>query len=94
MNRSIQTHELKSWPNFFEAIVAGKKRHDLRRADDRIFNVGDILVLREFDPKKDVYTERVVRAEVTYITSDEDPCALSRQALDSRFCILSIKVLE
>lgn len=88
--RGSVTHELKCWPALFCAIARGEKRHDLRRATDRDFHVGDCLDLREFDPERGVYTGRVQRVAVTYITSAELPCALSEQALDPEFCILSI----
>lgn len=83
-------HDLKCWPQFFDAIETGRKRHDLRRAHDRDFRVGDRLRLREFDPQTQRYTGREQIVEVTYITSTEQPCALSENALNSDFCILSI----
>lgn len=87
-------HELKSWPAFFDAIAAGAKRHDLRRADDRTFRVGDRLRLREFDPQLGQYTGREQVVEVTYITSAPAPCALSGEALHKDFCILSIALAD
>jgi len=83
-------HTVKSWPKFFELIRTGKKTHDLRRADDRDFRIGDTLRLQEFDPKTNMYTGREIIAKITYITSAEDPCALSDAALHPDFCILSI----
>jgi hypothetical protein len=83
-------HELKCWPQFFDAIAKGKKRHDLRRAHERDFHVGDRLWLREFDPGPERYTGREQIVEVTYITSAEQPCALFKGALNPEFCILSI----
>jgi Domain of unknown function (DUF3850) len=83
-------HELKCWPQFFDAIAKGKKRHDLRRAYDRDIRAGDRLRLREFDPGPKRYTGREQIVEVTYITSAEQPCALSERALNPDFCILSI----
>jgi Domain of unknown function (DUF3850) len=88
--RPAVIHELKCWPKFFAAIARGEKRHDLRRATDRDFRVGDRLLLREFDPDLGAYTGRTQRATITYITSAEMPCALSEQALNPEFCILSI----
>ena len=88
--RACITHELKCWPKFFTAIAQGDKRHDLRRATDRDFQVGDRLFLREFDPALDAYTGRTQHVVVTYVTSAEMPCALSEQALHPEFCILSI----
>lgn len=84
-------HELKCWPEFFEPISEDRKTHDLRRAGDRNFQIGDLLRLREFDPRTQAYTGREQLVEVTYITSAQVPCALSNGALDPGYCILSIK---
>jgi hypothetical protein len=86
----MSTHRVKCWPEFFAAILAGEKRHDLRRADDRKFKVGDTLILQEFDRREGRYTGREARAQITYITSADAPCALSSGALHPDFCILSI----
>jgi hypothetical protein len=92
--KSQAEHRLKCWPKFFEAILAGEKTHDLRRADDRKFQVGDLLRLQEFDPETSRYSGRELSVQVTYITSGELPCALSRDALHPDFCILSIKKIK
>lgn len=88
-----KTHQLKCWPEFFQAILEGKKRHDLRRADDRCFEEGDYLELQEFDPKSATYTGRKQTVEITFITSSDMPCALSHEALGKDHCILSIRPL-
>jgi len=71
----MMTHELKVWPEYFEAIVDGSKTFEVRR-DDRGFQVGDTLVLREWDPNvkeagvdwyAPAYTGRELKREVTYI---------------------------
>jgi hypothetical protein len=90
---AVSTHNLKCWPEFFQAILEGRKTHDLRRSDDRVFGVGDRLRLQEFDPKAERYTGREFEVEITYMTSSDVPCALSGKALDPRFCILSIRKL-
>ncbi|MEV0669375.1 DUF3850 domain-containing protein [Mycobacterium sp. NPDC050441] len=87
-----QTHSLKSWPQFFHAIVAGDRTHELRR-NDRNFRVGDLLVLAEFDPLVEEYTGATCTAEVTSITSSDIECAVSKEALHPDFCILSVKVI-
>ena len=87
------THVLKCWPEFFQAILDGKKTHDLRRSDDRLFRVYDLIRLREFDPRTESFSGREQLVEITYITSADIPCALSQQALNADFCILSIKKL-
>jgi hypothetical protein len=92
--RSPITHELKCWPEFFDAIATGRKRHDLRRASDRDFRVNDRLHLREFNPVNSDYTGRSLFVQVTYVTSADLPCALSEEALNSDFCILSIGIAD
>ena len=49
--RPRKRHELKCWPEFFQPTLNAHKRFELRR-DDRPegFQVGDELLLREWDP--------------------------------------------
>jgi hypothetical protein len=89
----IKEIELKSWPKFFQPIINQTRTHELRR-NDRNFKVGDQLILREYDPDESKYTGRRCKAEVTSITSSEESCAVSREALHPEFCILSINVLS
>ena len=42
-------HILKTWPNAWHAVRDGKKMFEWRK-DDRGFEVGDVLVLRQWDP--------------------------------------------
>ena len=56
----------KVWPGYFDDIVSGKKKYELRIAD---FDVeeGDILVLEEWDPQTKEYTGRKTEKKVTYV---------------------------
>lgn len=56
----------KTWPEYFEAIVSGKKKYELRLND---FDVqeGDTLLLEEWDPATKEYTGRKVEKKVTYV---------------------------
>ncbi len=56
----------KVWPEWFEAILAGKKKYELRLNDFEV-NEGDILLLEEWDPKTQSYTGRTINKKVTYV---------------------------
>ncbi|PJE72767.1 MAG: RNA-binding protein [Candidatus Tagabacteria bacterium CG10_big_fil_rev_8_21_14_0_10_40_13] len=56
----------KIWPKYFELVKSGKKKFELRLADFRI-RVGDILILKEWDPKRKEYTGRKIKKKVKYI---------------------------
>lgn len=77
-------HELKILPEYFVAVANGTKTFEVRK-DDRLFEVGDILRLREFDGQE--YTSREVKAEVTYILCDTAYCKAD-------YVILGIKVAQ
>lgn len=76
-------HELKCWPRYFEAMVAGNKRFELRR-NDRGFEVGDTLYFREWDPKAHRYTGRVAWYRVTYLLAGTEHLA-------DGFCAMSVE---
>ena len=83
-------HELKSWTGLFDPIYTGAKTHDVR-VMDREFKVGDVCLLREYEPTTRTYTGREVFVRITYITSSKhQECAFSPFALHSASAILSI----
>ncbi len=59
---------------------------------DRDYEVGDILVLCEYDKFKESYTGREIVSEITYITSaDHVSCAFSPSVLSPGYAVLSFK---
>ena len=82
----MATHELKIRPEFFYGVQIGAKTVELRREDDRHFDVGDELVLREWYPPgtpliprlqmsvgdEGMYTLQQVRVVVTHIIRDTE----------------------
>jgi hypothetical protein len=62
----VKSHELKTWPMPFSAIWEGKKRFEIR-LNDRGFEVGDTLILTEWNEKTGKYTGRLIVAVVTFL---------------------------
>ena len=64
---SVSIHELKTWPEYFSAVMNGTKTFEFRSSFDLDFQVGDTLYLREWDQKTKEYSGRVLYADVPYI---------------------------
>jgi len=58
--------EKKAWPALFEKVKSNKKHFDVRIADFKI-KKGDILVLKEWNPKTKKYTGRKLRFKAGFI---------------------------
>jgi len=63
--------EKKTWPEYFQKILEGKKTFDFRLADWEC-QEGDTLVLNEWDPKTGEYTGRVIEKEITFVFKTKD----------------------
>mgnify|MGYP003403112388 CR=1 FL=1 len=59
-------HSLKTWPEYFEAVLSGKKNFEVRK-NDRDYNVGHVLILKEWNPETESYTGREIARGVSYI---------------------------
>ena len=93
----MATHELKTWPEPFAAVLLRLKHHEVRKSD-RSFVIGDTLLLREYDPsygrqmpgelpEPRGYTGRELRCRVTYISRG------GTWGLPPDLCVMSIEVL-
>jgi hypothetical protein len=85
------THDLKTVQPHFEAIVSGRKRFEIRK-NDRGFQVGDKLLLREWNDQELFYTGFEVVACIAHILRDFEGLAPGYVALslvppDSSACI-------
>lgn len=67
-------HELKTWPCYFEHVTSGNKTFEIRK-NDRGFQSGDTVVLREWDPAKFIcasepvggYTKQKAKFKIGYV---------------------------
>lgn len=68
----MSEHQLKTWPESWEAIHNGAKTVEVR-FDDRGYEEGDTLVLREYQPAppgadyRGLYTGRETTVTVTHV---------------------------
>ena len=62
----MATIHKKVWREYFEKIISGKKKVEVRVGDFEI-NEGDTLVLEEWDKDKKDYTGRKIEVVATYI---------------------------
>ena len=86
----LKIHQLKSWPDYFEPVLAGLKNFELRH-NDRKFAVGDVLHLREFDDRKGTYTGRECRRRITYMLDGIGPGAITPlKGLSRGYAILGL----
>lgn len=79
------THELKIAPKYFEEVVSGKKKFEIRK-NDRDFKKWDKVKLREF--KDGEYTGNYIYATIEYVFYG------GTFGLEKGYCVFSISVYE
>ena len=63
--------EKKIWPQYFELVLSGVKKYEVRLADFDC-RPGDELVLKEWDPVCGAYTGRQITKQVTLVSRTKD----------------------
>ena len=104
--RARTTHELKTWPEFFEQTRNGRKKFEFRR-NDRDFRVGDELLLKEWNPAPKfpiyndgepiAYTGRDLLVRVDYIMGAADVAGFGYRGIspvDRGYVIMSISLVH
>lgn len=76
-------HELKTLPEYFNAVISGEKTFEVRK-NDRPFTSGDLLAMNEYDAETNGYTGRSCLVYIDYILDNEDYCK-------DGFVVMSIK---
>ena len=74
-------HELKIAPEYFEKVLSKEKTFEFRY-NDRNYQVGDILNLKEYYNQK--YTDQSISVKITYILENFE-------GLKENFVVLSIE---
>jgi len=83
--------EKKVWPEYFEKLLSGEKNFEVRLADWEC-DMGDILILKEFDPEKKQYTGRELRKEITYIAKTKNMKFFTKEEIEEYgYQILGLK---
>lgn len=66
-----KTHELKCWPEYYKLVTSGLKDFELR-LDDRNFEEGDTVILKEWNPVTKQYTNHEHIRKIVYVFRDEE----------------------
>ena len=62
----MSTHDLKTWPDYYDSIAIGVKTFEVRK-NDRDYRAGDTLILLRYDHKKRNYTGERMEKIVRYV---------------------------
>lgn len=81
----MKTHSLKVLQEYYMPLAAGNKPFEIR-FNDRDFQRGDKLILKEFDGTN--YTGRETHASISYIFSG------GKLGLEAGYIILGLKIID
>lgn len=81
----MTTHYLKTWPGSFQCVKSGLKTFEWRK-NDRDFQLGDKVVLDEYDHETG-YTGEVLEVVITYILE-------KNFGIPDGYCIFGFKPVE
>ena len=87
----MKTHELKTWPEFFQPVIDGIKTFEIRK-DDRDFQEGHIVRLMEWEPETGKYTGRSAEFRIKYIIK-ADRLGGDGLGIPMHYCVFSISPL-
>ena len=82
------THELKTHPEYFQAVWTGLKTFEFRKDDrtPRFWNQ-DQVCLREWNPESETYTGREIVASISYV-------ARGAFGIPDGYCVFSLHRLR
>lgn len=77
------THILKTWPEYYEAVIDGRKNFELRK-NDRGFRAGHVLHLKEWNPSGKFYTGRECKFWVGYVLPG------GQFGIEAGYCVMAL----
>lgn len=80
----MKTHIKKLTQPFFDDVWDGNKMFEIRKNDCN-YTIGDLIVLKEYDPMNDTYSGREIEAFIIYVLQDYE-------GLEKDYCILGILI--
>ena len=83
----MKIHELKVWDTYYDSLESGQKNFEVRK-NDRNFQVGDLLLLNCFNPKKETYNGEKCLRRITYILHGD------KFGIEKEYCVIGLKIIE
>ena len=80
----MKIHELKTIQPYFDRVWIGDKTFEIRK-NDRDFQAGDKVILKEYDSVSKTYTKKEIIGYITYVL-------YNYEALENGYCIFSFKI--
>lgn len=80
-------HILKTDPEYFQNIVDGIKKFEIRK-NDRNFQVGDYILLFEYDRQNDVFSNRYLLIQISYLLTN-----VPEFGLYDGYCVFGFEII-
>ncbi|QXO10366.1 hypothetical protein [Proteus phage vB_PmiM_ZX7] len=85
----MKKHEIKIYPLYFSQVCYGLKKAELR-INDRNYQIGELVCMKEYNPDTKSYTGNFVTIEITMVNDVSDFTNVNNQVMFS-FNVLNIQ---
>ncbi|QYC51754.1 putative activating signal cointegrator protein [Proteus phage vB_PmiS_PM-CJR] len=75
-------HRIKIYPLYFRQVCSGMKKAELR-INDRNYQIGELVIMKEYDPDTKSYTGNFVTVEITMVNDVSDFTNIANQVMFS-----------
>jgi len=90
---ALRIHEVKSWPQYFQPVLLGKKIWEYR-INDRDYKVGDLILMREWVNGDFIRADRETRFTGKWVLAEISSVHGGLPGMAEGYCILNIFVHE